>query len=359
VVPVRSAPTPVGGTTDAIQQTRTVAERGARLRLPAGRPVSPLRAIAHRLGLALGLVLLCWVVVMLERGGYRDGVDGSLSALDALYYTTVTLSTTGYGDIVPVTDGARLVNALFVTPVRILFVVILVGTTIQALTERSRKEIRLARWRTRMRDHVIVLGYGTKGRNAVRELRLKGLGADRVLVVDRNPAATADAARDGYLSVTGDVTRSETLVTALAERARTVVVAVDRDDTAILATLALRRCNPGATVVATAREVEHADLLRQSGADSVVVTSETSGRLLGLAADNPAAVEVVEDLVSFGTGLDLHDRPVTEQEVGLAPGALGTPVLAVQRAGRTLLFHEVTTLQAGDRVLHVTGQPRN
>ena len=349
---------PFGGARGVIQQTRDVTERSARLRLPAGRPVSPLRAIALRLGLALLLVLVCWVVVYLERGGYRDGVDGSLSALDALYYTTVTLSTTGYGDIVPVSDSARLVNALFVTPVRILFVVILVGTTIQALTERSRKEIRLARWRARMRDHVIVLGYGTKGRNAVRELRLKGLAADRVLVVDRSPTATADAARDGYLSVTGDVTRSETLVTALADRARTVVVAVDRDDTAILATLALRRCNPRATVVATAREVEHADLLRQSGANSVVVTSETTGRLLGLAADSPAAVEVVEDLVSFGTGLDLHQRAVTPAEVGLAPDALGLPVLAVLRAGRTLLFHEVAALQDGDLVLYVSGKSR-
>ncbi|WP_432561521.1 potassium channel family protein [Kineococcus sp. SYSU DK003] len=332
-----------------------MAERDARLRLPLGRPVPPLRAIALRFGLALLLVLLCWGVVWLERGGYRDGADGHLSALDALYYTTVTLSTTGYGDIVPVTDSARLVNALFVTPVRILFVVILVGTTIHALTERSRKEIRLARWRARMRDHVIVLGYGTKGRNAVRELRLKGTPADRILVVDRQPAATADAARDGYLSVTGDVTRSDTFGIALAERARTVVVAVDRDDTAILATLALRRLNSHATVVATAREVEHADLLRQSGADSVVVTSETSGRLLGLAAGSPASVEVVEDLVSFGTGLDLQDRPVRPEEVGRAPGTLDVPVLAVVREGRVLRFHEVSALQAGDRVLHVTG----
>ncbi|WP_432510441.1 potassium channel family protein [Kineococcus sp. SYSU DK001] len=333
-----------------------MADRDARLRLPVGRPVSPLAAIALRLSLALGLVLLSWGVVFLERGGYRDGVDGSLSALDALYYTTVTLSTTGYGDIVPVTDSARLVNALFVTPVRILFVVILVGTTIQALTERSRKEIRLARWRARMRDHVLVLGYGTKGRNAIRELRQKGTPADRVLVVDRNPGATADASRDGYLCVTGDVTRSETFVTALADRARTVVVAVDRDDTAILATLALRRLNPRATVVATAREVEHADLLRQSGADSIVVTSETSGRLLGLAAGSPASVEVVEDLVSFGSGLDLTERPVQAGEVGRAPGELGFPVLAVVREGRTLLFHEVAALQHGDVLLHVTGR---
>lgn len=206
-----------------------------------------------------------------------------------------------------------------------------------------------------MRDHVIVLGYGTKGRNATRELRLKGLPANRVLVVDRDPRATADASHDGYVAVTGDVVRSETFHTALVERARTVVVALDRDDSAILATLALRRINPDVMVVASAREAEHADLLRQSGASSVVVSSETTGRLLGLAADSPEAVEVVEDLVSFGAGLDLVDRAVTPAEVGRGVSDLGVPVLAVVRSGRTHRYDEpaLGRLQAGDRVLFV------
>ena len=327
----------------------------ARLRLPRRRPLSPLGAIAARLGVALLLVLAAWGMVLLERDGYTDNLDGSVSVTDALYYTTVTLSTTGYGDIVPASDSARLVNALAVTPMRVLFVIVLVGTTIQALTERSRTEIRLARWRSRMRDHVIVLGYGTKGRNAVRALRLQGQPADRIVVVDRDDRATAAAAEDGYVCVTGDVTRSATFTAALAERAARVVVAVDRDDTAILATLAVRRANPAITVVASAREAEHAALLRQSGASSVVISSETTGRLLGLAAQSPAAVEVVEDLVAFGTGLDLMERPVEPQEVGRGVETLDVPVLAVVRDGRTLRYQDpgLGILRRGDRLLYV------
>ena len=326
-----------------------------RLRLPASPPVSPLRAIALRLLVALVLVLLAWGMVVLESDAYTDNADGSVSAVDALYYTTVTLTTTGYGDITPVTERARLLNALVVTPMRVLFVIVLVGTTIQALTERSRTEIRLARWRARMRDHVIVLGYGTKGRNAVRELRRHGHPPQRVLVVDRDPRATADASSDGYVAVTGDAVRADTFRAALVDRAARVVVALDRDDTAILATLALRRQNPHVTVVAAAREAEHAELLRQSGASSVVVSSETTGRLLGLAADSPAAVEVVEDLVSFGTGLDLAERPVTEREVGRSAGAVEVPVLAVLRGERVLRYGDPSlgVLREGDRLLHV------
>jgi voltage-gated potassium channel len=143
---------------------------------------------------------------------------------------------------------------------------------------------------------------------------------------------------------------------ALVERAGEVIVALDRDDTAILATLVTKRLNPRATVIASAREAENARLLEQSGADSVIVSSETAGRLLGLATDSPETVEIVEDLLSFGQGFDLAERPVATNEVGQPPNALGIPVLAVIRAGRTYRYSEtaVATLAAGDRVIYAS-----
>jgi voltage-gated potassium channel len=50
----------------------------------------------------------------------------------------VSVTTTGYGDITPVTDAARLATILIVTPARILFLLLLLGTTIELLTERWR-----------------------------------------------------------------------------------------------------------------------------------------------------------------------------------------------------------------------------
>jgi voltage-gated potassium channel len=323
--------------------------------MPTHRRSSPLVAIAGRLSLALALVLVNWLLVVVERNSYTDNADGHVSVVDALYYTTVTLSTTGYGDITPVTTGARLVNALLVTPMRLLFVVILVGTTIQALTERSREELRLNRWRSRVRDHVVVVGYGAKGRNAVRALLLKGHPKDRIVVVDTDRRTVAEAAQAGFVTVEGSGTRTAVLTEALVDRAGTVIVALDRDDTSILVTLTARQISPRVTVVATAREAENASLLRQSGASSVIVTSETAGRLLGLAADSPDTVDVVEDLLSFGAGLDLVERDVRPEEAGHAPGDLVPAVLAIVRDGSRHAFDEpeVRTLRAGDRVVQV------
>lgn len=317
---------------------------------------SPVGAIAFRFGLAIAIIMVNWLIVVVERGSYTDTHDGHVSVVDALYYTTVTLTTTGYGDITPVTTGGRLVNALVVTPMRLIFVVLLVGTTLKALTRQSRDEFRLARWRKRMRDHVVVLGYGTKGRNAARELVLKGTARDGIVAVDAQAEAVAAATASGHGAVHGSALDEDVLRRALVDRARVVVVAVGRDDSAVLAVLTARRLNATATVIAAAREAQNAALLKQSGATSVVVSSETAGRLLGLAADSPRTVDVLEDLVSFGFGLDLVQRPVGPDEVGKEPGALPVAVLAVLR-GETLLHYDdpaASPLRSGDALIYGT-----
>src|SRR5262245_65582670 len=94
--------------------------------------------------------------------------------VDAVYYTTVTLSTTGYGDITPVTTSARLANAFIITPARILFLVLLIGTTLEVLASQGREMFRVSRWRRKMNGHVVVIGYGTKGRAAADTLVQNG-----------------------------------------------------------------------------------------------------------------------------------------------------------------------------------------
>ncbi|MGY1707415.1 potassium channel family protein [Geodermatophilus sp. SYSU D00697] len=321
----------------------------------AHEETSPIRQVARRLAIAALVLLLTVVLVYADRRSYRDAIDGGVSLLDAFYYATVTLSTTGYGDITPVTEGARLFNALVITPLRVLFLIVLIGTTLEALTARSREELRVRRFTSRVRRHVVVCGYGTKGRNAVRALRQTGTPPDQVVVVDADPRAIEEANAAGYTGVVGDAGRGDVLARASVRRARAVVVAVDRDDAAVLITLTARRLNPEGRISTSVREEANASLLRQSGADTVLTTSATSGRLLGLAPDNPRVVAAMEDLLEHGVGLDLHERPPTAEEVGQDPRQSPDVVLSVVRDGGRLRFDDpqLGTVRRGDLLVVV------
>lgn len=334
------------------------------LRFPERR-FSPIRNIGLRILVAVLALLFTTSLVYSERDCYQDrGELGTLTWIDAFYYATVSLSTTGYGDITPVCESSRLVSALVVTPLRFLFLIVLVGTTIEVLTRRTREQLRSNRWRSNVNDHTVIIGYGVKGRSAARSLTDAGHKPTQVVVVSQDRAAIEAATRDGFVGVLGDARREEVLRDAAVERAAKVVVATDEDDTSVLVTLTVRRLAPGATIVAAVRESQNAEILRQSGANTVIPTAESAGRLMGLSLLSSTAGEIMEDLLDSGGGLEVVERDISRDELGLAPGDLdesGQIVLAVVREGVAHRFDtdSIRALQAGDRLVvirHHAGQ---
>jgi len=316
---------------------------------------SPVRAILKRVVGATAALLLAVLIVYLDRDGYRDVNEDGVSLLDSFYYATVSLSTTGYGDITPASSSARLINVLVITPLRVLFLIVLVGTTLEVLTERSRQALRIQKWRRIVRDHVVVVGYGTKGRSAVAALLGDGVEPGSIVVVDTVQESLDAASAIGLVTVHGSGTRNDVLRVAGAARARAIVVAPNRDDTAVLVTLTARELAPKAQIVASVRERENEHLLKQSGADSVVVSSETAGRLLGMATATPSVVAMVEDLLTPDAGLAIAERDVERSEIGGSPRHLSDIVLGVVR-GKTLYrvdAPEADAIEPGDRLLYI------
>lgn len=318
---------------------------------------SPWWELGRRLLMAVAILVGTVLLVYLDRDGYVDGNDpeNKISLIDAIYYTTVTLSTTGYGDIAPVSDPARLVNAFVITPARIAFLVLLIGTTLEVLASQGREMFRAARWRKHMDHHVVVVGYGTKGRSAVETLVSNGLSRESVVIVDPSPTALSDAHADGLAVVTGDATRREVLRRAGVADADQVIITTDRDDSNVLATLTVRQLNPDAWIVAAVREQENAPLMKQSGADSVITSSDAVGRLLGLSSLSPTLGQVMEDLLTYGEGLEVAERELLVSEVGRQPQSLPDQVIAVVRDEKVYRYFDpvVTLLARGDRLVVV------
>ncbi|WP_246081643.1 potassium channel family protein [Nocardioides litoris] len=338
------------------QVSEAALQARGKVNLPERRR-SPLFILARRLLLALGILVGTVALVYLDREGYRDGNDptNTISLIDAIYYTTVTLSTTGYGDIAPVSDGARLVNAFVITPARIGFLVLLIGTTLEVLASQGRELVRISRWRKNMGHHVVVVGYGTKGRSAVQTLIGNGYDVESIVVVDPSSTALAEAHADGLAVVTGDATRREVLRRAGVATADQVIITTDRDDSNVLATLTVRQLSPDAWIVASVREQENAPLMRQSGADSVITSSDAVGRLLGLSTVSPMLGTVMEDLLSYGEGLEVAERELLVSEVGKQPQSLPDQVISVVRDEKVYRYFDpvVALLARGDKLIVV------
>ncbi|CUR57230.1 TrkA-N domain protein [metagenome] len=328
-----------------------------RIRLPETTR-SPWWELGKRLLLAVAILVGTVLLVYLDKDGYTDNNDptGEVGLVDSIYYTTVTLSTTGYGDIAPTAAHARLINAFIITPLRIAFLVLLIGTTLEVLASQGREMFRVSRWRKKyMDEHIVVVGYGTKGRSAVETLVNNGKPRERVMIVDPSPTAMADAALDGIAIVTGDATRRQVLRRAGVERASQVIITTDLDATNVLATLTVRQLNPDAYIVAAVREEENVPLMKQSGADSVITSADAVGRLLGLSTLSPTLGSVMEDLMTYGEGLEVAERELLVNEVGKQPQQLPDQVISVVRDEKVYRYFDpvVTQLARGDRLVVV------
>lgn len=317
--------------------------------------VSPVRRILRRLSYALAALFAAALVVYIDRDGYNNAAGTRLTFIDCVYYATVSLSTTGYGDIAPISQHARLMNILVITPLRFAFLIVLIGTTVETLTTASRQAFRIQRWRNRVRNHTVVVGYGTKGRTAVGAMIGDGVPPAEIVVVDTDQTLLDRAASAGLVTVRGDANKSDVLRLAGAQHAKAILVATSDDPTSVLVTLTARELAPEATIIASVREGENRHLLLQSGADSVVVSSETAGRLLGLATSKPSVVEMIEDLLTPHEGLAIAERDVETKEVGGSARHLADVVLGVVREGKLLRFDDpqVDSIEKGDRLLYV------
>ena len=332
----------------------------ATLFLPVRR-YGPVQIIVQRVFLACLVIFGTALIVYAERDGYKDATGTPITFADSLYYATVTLSTTGYGDIVPVTEQTRMVNAFVITPLRFVFLTLLVSTTVEVLARRTRLEWRRKRWRKRVKDHTVIIGFGVQGRAALDTLIKEGTPVDAIVVISDDANAVADAGALDVMAVRGDARRDETLDTAQIPNAAHIIVALNSDADSVLVTLNCRRVNPNAKITVAVRESSNAPLLRQSGADSTIISAEAAGRLLAMTVLSPGAGAVVEDLIDPTRGLQVDERPVTAAEVGVNPISLasnGEFVLGTMRDGVLHRFDrsEISALEEGDTLVVIRGR---
>lgn len=312
-------------------------------------------------GLRSSLVFLLITFVIAvhwwDREGLKDNHDNVISFLDVVYFTMISITTTGFGDIAPISDRARLIEAVIVTPVRIAVLFIFVGAAYDFVIKRSWEKWRMARIQEQLTDHVVVLGYGVSGSQSVGELIERGIDPRCIVVIDPSEDRLAEAERLGVNVMAGDATRDETLKSVRIAEAQSVLVSAGRDDTSILIVLTVRHLAPKVPISVVVRAEDNELLARQAGANNVINPVRFTGLLLAGSVKGAHIADYLADLASVGGRVQLVERVVTEAECGkpitdLKSGGTG---LRIYRGGRAIGFweEECQQLQAGDVVVEI------
>ncbi|WP_150291874.1 potassium channel family protein [Sphingobium estronivorans] len=317
--------------------------------------------LAWRVALVFGLIGLVLLIHWIGRDGLKDNLDNNISFVDVLYFTTVTVTTVGYGDIVPVSPEARLFEALLVTPIRLFVWLIFLGTAYNLFFRNILYRWRMARIQANLHNHIVVTGFGTSGSEAVRELLARGIDPREIVVVDPIEKALAEAEALGCNVLGGDSTRDKTLKDVAIHRARTLIVSAGRDDTSILITLTARHLAPRLPISIVVRNEDNELPARQAGATTVINPVSFAGLLLAGSTSGKHIADYMADLAASGGRVKLNERFVLPEEIGKPLSAIATGLgVRIYREDRAIGFWEdgADRLQTGDLVIEIVqGEP--
>lgn len=280
----------------------------------------------------------------------------------AFYFTLITITTVGYGDLGLSEAGRKFAAVLLIGGVGAAsysFAMVLQTSITRQLAWKKRMQKRIVR----LSNHVIVCGYGRMGRSVCERLRRRGLAT---VVIERDPQTFLQAVEAGHESLEGSATEDDVLRAAGIERASHLVAAMASTPENIVACMGAKELHPEITVVARAESRRDAQKLERAGADRVVSPFQSGGdetvRFIAHpeVADFLANATLGDGDVSFASILVVEGSPLVGTSLAHYGRTAGTHIsfVALQRpdASTKVPPGGNETLQAGDTLI-VAGDP--
>jgi len=228
---------------------------------------------------------------------------------DAVYWSMITLSTVGYGDITPLTSEGRVIAmALIISGIGVM--AFSTSIVVSAFQERMTdlRELRVLGDLDRMHGYTVICGYGRVGQVVVERL-----AADKApfVIIDRDAGRIREATIKGYPAIHGDAASDELLRKAgIEERAARVLCITGDDMTNVFVTISARQMNSGLQVISRANRKEVVNKLKLAGADHVVAPFEIAGLMASEYIGKPVAFEAIHGILSGEHDVILDTLPV-------------------------------------------------
>jgi voltage-gated potassium channel len=320
------------------------------------REQSPIRILIIRITfICILLLVVAWIFWVFEGDHIKDDVgDGDFSYLDSVYFTIISVTTVGYGDIVPITEEARMFDALIITPVRIVVWVLLIGTAYQLVIQNYWERYKMKTALSKMKGHVIVAGFGTTGVATVKELITNGYNENNLIVIDKSQDNVKSAAEAGATGLFGDPSHEELLKKAVIKRARALIITTPHDDANVLISLTAKDMNRNIKIIARVSNHENIKQLKRAGANVIISPSLTGGNLMAMAVEKSTSVNLLSDLLTSSRGVNVLQRKIKASEIGKSPKDLKRAiVLSMVRRGKYIGPRELdgVILEKGDEII--------
>jgi voltage-gated potassium channel len=309
-----------------------------------------------RTGRWLWVLLVLLMALMAVAVSYYYYAESSVSGypwtlIDAAFMAVQIITTIGLKEVHPLTQTGQLFTAVFAGASLLVLVLILRMAVELLVSQQLSVEVqRRRRLRTlrEMRDHYIVCGYGRMGREAVHQLRRRGLD---VVVVEQDPAKLETLKDAGIPFVEGNATEDEQLRAAGIDRAKCLISAVGTDEDNLFIVLSARLLGPNLYIVARAGRDEAVDKLMRAGANSVHSPFVLGGRDLATAAVEPGVVHFLEQVLHQQEfDVDFRSLAVPDGSPAMGKPMLGSGVM--QEGGAMIL-----AVLSADKTLRTNPRP--
>lgn len=290
------------------------------------------------------------------------------SLLDALYFTVTTVSTVGYGNVAPVTQGGRIVT-IFLIILGVGAALYVFSSVMSFMVEGRLRQIlgvrKMKKAIERMRKHFIICGYGELGKMVVRELEEAGAN---FVIVESDAQKAVDAGEKGYRVVEGDATHSETLSEAGLEHAGGLATTISDDAENLYIGITARSMCPDLPVVCRSSTDRVRVLFERAGIERTISTDEIGARRLVSSLLRPHIVDFMDELQKHEEGTpSLHavrlkaGAPLIGQTIQGAQlrGDFDIVVLAIRREGSYVPNPGPQELLHAEDSLIMIGLPEN
>ncbi len=300
-------------------------------------------SLTIKIGLALILLLVAAGTI-----GYRL-IEG-WEWIDCLYMTIITMTTVGFREVAPLSaQGKIFTMLLIVTSISVLVYVTmnLARFVLDGELSNYIKTYRVDKKIAKLKNHVIIVGYGRNGEQAAIELAENKV--DFVVVDKRDNVISRVRENPELLYIKGDATHEEVLEQAKIHDARALIVTTPEDADNVFVVLTARSMNPGLTVISRASEMESLMKLKRAGASNVIMPERIGGQRMAKLVHQPDVVEFLEYILLQKTQdvflEEMSCKKLAQQWVGKSISEMkvreltGANIVGIKTGGARYIFN--------------------